>query len=84
MRHTSKSVSQVEYLRIIESVMYLMTCTRSNIAHDVGVLSRCTSTLSIDHWNRVIRLFKYLRYTRTYSMYYKIYSIGIEGYSDAN
>ena len=52
--HLSKikveSVSQVEYSRVIGSLMYLMSCTRSDIAYAVNKLSRYTSNLGAKHW----------------------------------
>ena len=45
-QHLSKnrgdSVAQVEYSRIIGSLMYLMTCTRRDLAYSVSRLSRYT------------------------------------------
>ena len=51
--HLSKNrvegISQVEYYRVIESLMYLMSCTRPDIAYTVSRLSRYTSNPSADH-----------------------------------
>ena len=38
-KNKGKSVSQVEHSRVIGSLMYLMTCTRPNIAYSVIKLS---------------------------------------------
>jgi len=43
--------------------MYAMVCTRPDIAHAVGVLSRFLSKLGKDHWTIVKRGFRYLRGT---------------------
>nr|GEY53855.1 zinc finger, CCHC-type [Tanacetum cinerariifolium] len=40
MPNNSKVVSQLEYSRVIGCLMYAMTCTRPDIAFDVGKLSR--------------------------------------------
>lgn len=46
-QHLSKNrgerINQVEYARVIRSLMYLMSCTRSNIAFTVSSLRRFTS-----------------------------------------
>ncbi|KAL6318546.1 hypothetical protein AAG906_000624 [Vitis piasezkii] len=59
-----ESVSQVEYSRIIGSLMYLMSCTRPDIAYAVSKLSRYTSNPGAKHWQGIIRVLKYLRFTR--------------------
>ena len=38
-----ESVAQLEYSRVIGSLMYLMSCTRPDIAYVVNKLSRYTS-----------------------------------------
>ena len=40
----------MEYSRIIGSLMYLMSCTRSDIAYLISKLSRFTSNAGFDHW----------------------------------
>ncbi|KAJ9543763.1 hypothetical protein OSB04_023470 [Centaurea solstitialis] len=87
-QHLSKnrgdSVAQVEYSRIIGSLMYLMSCTRPDLAYAVSRLSRYTSNPSVEHWKSITRLLRYLRYTREYGLHYGRYPAVIEGYSDAN
>ncbi|KAJ9561120.1 hypothetical protein OSB04_006280 [Centaurea solstitialis] len=87
-QHLSKnrgdSVAQVEYSRIIGSLMYLMSCTRPDLAYAVSRLSRYTSNPSVEHWKSITRLLRYLRYTREYGLHYGRYPTVIEGYSDAN
>ena len=46
---TSDAISQVEYSRIIGSLMYLMNYTRSNIAYSVSKLNRFSSNSGQDH-----------------------------------
>ena len=79
-----RGYSQVEYSKVIESLMYLMSCTRPNIAYTVSKLSRYTSNPSDDHWKAIIRVLRYLRYTRNYGLHYTRYPTVLEGYSDAN
>ena len=40
-----ESVSQVEYFRVIGSLMYLMSCTKPDITYTVNKLSRYMSNL---------------------------------------
>ena len=46
--------------------MYLMNCTRPDIAFVVGRLSRYTQSPNQDHWTSVRRVLKYLRGTINY------------------
>ena len=45
-----ESVSQVEYSRIMGSLMYLMNCIRPAIDYAVNKLNRYTSNLGAKHW----------------------------------
>ncbi|RVW41557.1 Retrovirus-related Pol polyprotein from transposon TNT 1-94 [Vitis vinifera] len=83
-KNKGESVSQVEYSRLIGSLMYLMSCTRPDIAYAVGKLSRYTSNPGAKHWQGIIRVLKYLRFTRDYGLHYTRYPAVLEGYSDAN
>lgn len=83
-KNRDQSVAQLEYSRIIGSLMYLMSCTRPDIAYVVSRLSRYTSNPSTEHWKSITRLLRYLRYTREYGLHYTRYPAVIEGYSDAN
>ena len=86
--HLSKnkgdSFSQVEYSRVIGGLMYLMSCTRPDIAYAVNKLSRYTSNPGTMHWQGIMRVLKYLRLTRDYGLHYIRYPTVLEGYSDAN
>jgi hypothetical protein len=83
-KNKGESISQLEYSRVIGSLMYLMTCTRPDIAYAVSKLSRYTSNPGNVHWQAISRVLKYLRYTRTYGLHYTTYPAVIEGFSDAN
>ncbi|KAK4401028.1 Retrovirus-related Pol polyprotein from transposon TNT 1-94 [Sesamum angolense] len=75
---------QIEYSRIIGSLMYIMNCTRPDMAYAVNKLSRFTSNPSKDHWKGLIRVLRYLKYTSNYGLHYTRYPAVLEGYSDAN
>ncbi|CAM8882858.1 unnamed protein product [Rhodiola kirilowii] len=87
-QHLSKnkgdSISQLEYSKVIGSLMYLMNCTRPDIAYTVSRLARYTSNLGTIHWNAIVRILKYLRATRNYGLHYTRYPEVIEGYTDAS
>ena len=48
-KNIGQSISQLEYSRIIGSLMYVMNCTRPDIAYSISKLSRYTSNLGVDH-----------------------------------
>ena len=64
--------------------MYLLSCTRPNIAYVVNELSRYMSNPGVMHWQRIMRVLEYLRFTRDYGMHYTRYHVVLEGYNDAN
>lgn len=83
-KNTGESISQLEYSRIIGSLMYVMNCTRPDIAYSVNRLSRYTSNPGKSHWEAILRVLGYLQYTSKYALHYGRYPAVLEGYSDAN
>ena len=64
-------MSLVPYASEVGRMMYAMVCTRPDIAHAVGVLSRFMSKLGKEHWTAVKRIFRYLRGTSDYGLCYQ-------------
>ena len=56
------------YQRMIGSLMYLVTCTRSNLAFSISYLSRFSSHPLERHHTAVKRVFRYLAGTRSMSL----------------
>lgn len=83
-KNKDTGVTQVGYLRIIGSLICLMTCTRPNIAYTVSKLTRYTSNPSDDHWKWIVRVLRCLRYTRDCGLHYTKYPAIVEVYSDTN
>ena len=83
-KNKGESVAQVEYSRVILSLMYLMSCTRPDIAYAVNKLSRYMSNPEAMHWQGIMRVLKFLRFTRDYGLHYTRYPAVLERYSDAN
>ena len=48
--------------------MYLMSCTKPDIAYVVNKLSIYKSNLGAKHWQGIMRVLKYLRFTRDYGI----------------
>ena len=83
-KNKGETISQIEYARMIGSLMYLMSCTRLDIAFFVSRLSRYTSNPGVDHWRAIVRVLRYLRFTRNYGLQYTRYPEVLEGYSDTS
>eukprot|EP00253_Pinus_taeda_P018591 PITA_18591 len=66
-----EDMSHVPYASAVNSLMYAMVCTRPDIAHPVGVLSRFMSKPRKEHWTTVKWVFMYLRGTSDYALCYQ-------------
>ena len=64
--------------------MYVMNCTHPDIAYAVSKLSRYTSNPGSGHWKAIVRVLRYLKYTKNYGLHYSRYSAVLESYCDAN
>ncbi|XP_038693051.1 secreted RxLR effector protein 161-like [Tripterygium wilfordii] len=74
----------LEYSRVIGSLMYIMNCTRPDIAYSVSKLSMYTSNPGHEHWKALLRVLGYLNKTKENALHYGKYPAILEGYSDAN
>ncbi|GJV87316.1 zinc finger, CCHC-type containing protein [Tanacetum coccineum] len=84
MPNNGQTVSQLEYYRVIGCLMYVMTCTRPDIAFVVGKLIRYTSNPRTQHWQAIQRVLKYLKNSMDYRLTYTSYPLVLEGYTDAS
>ena len=82
-KNKGDAVSQLKYFKIIGSLMYLMNCTRPDIAYAISKLSRYTSNPGEDHWKAIIQVLRYLRFTRDHGLNFTRYPAVLEGYYDA-
>ncbi|GKD33893.1 hypothetical protein Tco_1249402 [Tanacetum coccineum] len=82
--NTGRYLAQNKYTKVIGNLMYAMTCTRPDIAYDVGRLSRPTSSPDKKHCDAVNRVFKYLKKTMDYGLEYSGDPSVLEGYTDAS
>ena len=48
-----KEIIKVPYAFVVDSLMYVMVCTRLDIAHAVGVVSRFPTNHRKEHWETV-------------------------------
>jgi hypothetical protein len=61
-------MSRVPYSSAVGSLMYAMVCTRLDIAHAVGVVSRYMNNPGKEHWEAVKWILRYLRGTTTHAL----------------
>ena len=68
MQEEEEEMSCVSYASTVSSLMYSMVCSRPDIAHVVGLLSRFMSKPGKEHWTSVKQVFKYLCGTSGYGL----------------
>ena len=72
------------YSSLVGALLYLSVCTRPDIAHAVGALSRYMTTPSNAHWTAAKGVLRYLAGTRDYGLHLGPDSPGIIGYCDSD
>ena len=77
-------MQQVPYASIMSILMYAMVCTRPNIAHVVGTISRFLSKPGRDHWNAVKWILRYLRSTTCLKLCFGGDVPTLVGYTDSD
>ena len=77
-------MSRVPYASAVGSLMYAMVCTRPDIAHAVGVVSRFLSNPSKEHWEGVKWILRYLKGTSKMGLCFGKSSLTLQGFSDAD
>ena len=79
-----KDIASTIYSLAVGSLMYAMVCTRPNIAHAVGVVSRFMVNPSKDHLEVVKWIFRYLRGNSKLCLTFGDSKPVLEGYVDAD
>jgi hypothetical protein len=75
-------MSRVPYSLKIGSLMYVMVCTRPDIAYAAGVVRRYMNNSSKEHWGVLKWILGYLRGTTTHALCFGCSSIVLQGYVD--
>lgn len=76
-------MSKISYASAVGSLMYVMVCTRLDIAHVVGV-SRYMSNLVKQHWEAIKFIMRYLRGTSSLKLTFGTGKSMLAGYTDSN
>jgi len=77
-------MSKVPYASTIGSLMYAMVCTRPDIAHAMGVVSKYMNNLGKEHWMAVKWILRYLRGTTNQALCFGGSNISLQGYVHAD
>ena len=77
-------MSKVPYASTVGSLIYEMVCTRPDIAHAVGVVSRYKNNLGKEHWMVVKWILRYLRGTTNQALCFGGSNIALQGYIDVD
>ena len=77
-------MSKVPYASAVGILMYAMVCTRLDIAHVVGVVSRYMNNLGKEHWMAVKWILRYLRGTKNQALCLGGSKIDLQGYVDVD
>uniref|UniRef100_A0A7N2QZR7 Integrase catalytic domain-containing protein n=1 Tax=Quercus lobata TaxID=97700 RepID=A0A7N2QZR7_QUELO len=77
-------MSKVPYASVIGSLMYVMVCTRPDIAHAVGVVSRFISRPGKQHWETIKWILRYLKGSSDTCFWFTGASLKLQGYVDAD
>ena len=74
----------IPYSLAVGSLMYAMMCTRLEISHAVGVVSRFLANPGKAHWETTKWIFKYLRGTSKVCLSFGKSKPSLEGYIDSD
>ena len=79
-----QKMKNVPYASAVGSLMYAMVCTRPDIAHAVGVVSRFLSNPGKEHWQAVKWILRYLRGTSKVCLCFGNGKPVLDGFTDAD
>jgi hypothetical protein len=75
-------MSMVPYSSTIGSLMYVMVCTRPDISHAMGVVSRYMNNVGKEHWEELKWILSYLKGTAIHALCFGGSKIVLQGYVD--
>jgi hypothetical protein len=78
-----EAVDQREYRSMIGSLLYL-TATRLDIQFAMGLCARFQASPRSSHRTVVQRIFRYLKHTHEFGIWYSTSSLNFVGFSDAD
>ncbi|KAH9649806.1 hypothetical protein KPL70_026120 [Citrus sinensis] len=79
-----KEMSRVPYASAVGSLMFVMICTRPDIAQAVGAVNRYMANPGGEHWITVKRILRYIRGTSDVALCYGGLEFTVRGYVDSD
>lgn len=76
-------MSHIPYSNAVGNLMYVVICTRPNLAHVVSVVSRFMHNPGKEHWNAVMWILRYLKGTSHFGLLFdknSVKEIGVMGF----
>jgi len=83
-REEKERMAKVPYFFVVGSLMYAMVCTRPDIAHAVGVVSRYLDNPGKEHWEVVKWILRYLRGSSDECLCFGASNLILKGYTDVD
>lgn len=82
----SPVLNDVPYAQLVGSLMYLMVCTRPDLAYTLSVLTRfmAEDKHTEAHWDAAKRTLRYLQHSKTWGLTFKGQNKPMEAYCDAS
>ncbi|PKI50103.1 hypothetical protein CRG98_029499 [Punica granatum] len=77
-------MEKTHYASAVGSIMYAMVCTKPDIAHAWGVVSRYMSNPGKQHWEAIKWIFIYLQGTTERALCFEGENMVLNGYVDAD
>ncbi|GKF50841.1 retrovirus-related pol polyprotein from transposon TNT 1-94 [Tanacetum coccineum] len=77
-------MSRVPYALAMGSLMFAMICTRPDIAHAVGVVSRYMAEPGREHWEAVKKILRYIKGTSDVALCFGDSDLIVKGYVDSD
>ena len=77
-------MSKMPLASAIGSLMYAMVCTRPDIVHAVGVVSRFMSRPGKQHWEAIKWILRYLKCSSDTCLCFTCASLKLQGYVDVD
>jgi hypothetical protein len=73
-------MSKVPYCSVIDSLMYVMVCSRPDLSYAMSIVSKYMSNPGKEHWRAVQWIFRFLRVTTDHCLQFSRTTKGLIGY----